>query len=439
MVLEIITENSLQEFDISDNPLNCCRLGILYPYPAENFSPYTCLKDRVLYNVTDEEPNPFEAGECSCNDADKLSCDFNCEGYTFQKNSSRCVPCPKGQKCSGGKVENCKNGTFSTGGQSSCKPCTRPQSNCKTVGACDPFTGDSLTCDKGQCLPGWYSVNDTCVEQTCLHDSFGNSVILEGASYPLMWNGSLTTFEKAQDSLPCPDNFFGDVLRICSIRDTTLSTRKSSILNFCSQCKNIDSCSKHFCENNTQSTCLECESHSYYVDNEGLCQSCQSTVDNCDIWECSDGNSIRKDVPLCTSCLPGFYFNSTNNLCVGCEIDGCGTCDANQCFTCLNGIPFNIGSGSCSALTATSGNVSSKSLSTPALVGTIVGCIVFFFLLLLLIGYCLVRRLRSNEDQKLLKERGAGVLNANDMGIMTDMDWYEFKQGDNCVSQDGGS
>eukprot|EP00121_Abeoforma_whisleri_P014759 Awhi_evm1s13613 len=422
MVTSVIENNNLLNLDLSGNPLSCCQIGSLFPYPAQSFTPYSCIsaQSNEIISISSNSSNPFIKGQCVCNDADKLSCNTNCVGHFYDEDNNRCIPCKAGTKCIDGVVKSCESGTFAFEGQESCRRCSLILSNCNTLGDCNATTGEAITCPEGSCRNGYHNSNqtDSCQEQTCLANSFDQTIVLEGRSFALGWDRNLTSFSAAQDQVPCPETFYGDVLAVCSASNGNIVSGNSLVIHFCSSCTPIKNCLSTNCTSDDDSKCTQCESNNFFLGNDGSCLECNDpNVTNCDTFECSDGGTHQTKTPQCIQCTSGFYLQESLQ-CQRCP-ENCLTCDsADVCTSCSNG---TLSDNAC----LLANTQSSSSLSTGAIAGIVIAVVVCLVIALLLGGYVLVLHLRKKEEESLLKKRGAGILNANDMGIMTDDDWMQ--------------
>eukprot|EP00121_Abeoforma_whisleri_P001019 Awhi_evm1s906 len=417
MVLDVITKNSLELLDISENPLNCCLLNSLFPYPATNFTPYSCLnpKFKEIF-IQNKETDPFLAGNCLCSQANEELClTSKCNGYEFDHERFLCTECPAGFLCQEGKRTRCLSGFYSVKGSEFCKQCALKATGCKIVGECDVETGDALGCAENDCELGWFNSNGTCIQQTCLidQDASVSSVILNEREFPIKFEMNLTTFSQAQESIRCPTNFFGTIYRICGGASTKNSTAGStSIVSRCTECNPIEECLNVSCTNLNNSICLECKNNFYYLnENQTKCLPCISNITNCKFAECHG--------MTCKECLDGFFLTKLNT-CDSCP-QGCTKCSSfDYCETCELG--FNLDDNQmCIEV------IQRSSLSAGAISGISVGTFVALAIILVAISLIIVKRLRNTQEKRLLKKRGAEKLQASNMGIMTDDAWKELK------------
>eukprot|EP00121_Abeoforma_whisleri_P011767 Awhi_evm1s10861 len=316
MVINTINANELEVLDISDNPLKCCSLTFIYPYPAKTFTPYSCIRFLSGQQTFIDSPrdDPFLIGECSCSLADENACvSANCNGFEFDHDSLQCNECPAGYLCIGGQRTKCQSGTYALRGSNNCKKCGLKSPGCRVVGECDVETGEALQCPPGECEFGWYSSNNTCVQQTCQlteNDKTLTSVLIEGRNFSINFNLNLTTFSEAQESIACPRDMYGSIYRVCGARlNGAVSFEGSSyIVSECKTCTPIEKCMDITCESEYDSICFECESNYYYLnDNRTRCLPCISNVTNCKYAACSEGFNMTKTAS-CIACLDGFYF-----------------------------------------------------------------------------------------------------------------------------------
>lgn len=272
------------------------------------------------------------------------ACDPSCS-TCFGAGPNSCSSCSILKSLADDNSCQCPAGSVSTGPKA-CKVCDAgfyPNNAAGTCDACDPSCPTCFGYGPNSCL--------SCSAQKILSDD-------NSCKCP---TGSVST--GPQTCITCNAGYYADdTSGTCQKCDASCATCSGAGPNACSSCssqKVLSSSSSCDCPAGSYSTgpttCIKCDSSSFFNQQSLKCQSCDSSCATCsgagskaclscrspkvlaDDSSCKcPAGSVSLGNLICLPCSPGFYANDALGLCLKCDLS-CATCSGagpNSCSSC---------------------------------------------------------------------------------------------------------
>ncbi|CAD8111047.1 unnamed protein product [Paramecium sonneborni] len=278
----------------------------------------------------------------------------------YQYGSGSCVKCqdPNATECTSAFSSSCAIGYYMNNSQTQCEACNVGCSSCKST---------SENCQS--CQQGYYLQNESCLlckgntqEQiNCLYcyqsdyclQCAKNQYLSKGICYTcsegciqctnttckMCNNGYYLKDGSCQicaENIQYCDNDTGNPSQ-CVYGYLLVADQNNSNTLLCIQ--NINNCMLMI---NSSQLCSQC--YPSQVLFQGICIECQQKIPGC--TTCTNNNNNL----ICSSCSSNnqndnnYYLDINNNICTLCN-EGCLSCSANQCYSCINN--YYLSNGQC--------------------------------------------------------------------------------------------
>ncbi len=296
-----------------------------------------------------------------------FTCDKCIENCRFCNESAKCLSCFPGFKVDG-TSKTCKACSNYHDNCSECTPTqcikcrdgywidTAASNVCKTcisaIPKCMSCSNDT-TCI--QCAIGYFHTG-AAASASCSACAAGCQECISASNctncFPTFWKNGLVCE-------PCKSNCFecsSDVLCNSCVMGHFLdvSTCKScqSVLAHCSACTDLLTCiacmPKSYLDS-ADSKCKLCSLANCLTCNKTVCFSCEvgfyldTTVTPNVCAKCSQFCQECTSLAVCTSCIDGYFFDSSDNKCKACAINfpHCTLCNITNCLSCDQGTELN--------------------------------------------------------------------------------------------------